>query len=65
MNSLFKKRYDWTQFTNIVLKDGLITLDFANNHILQREVEDDEEDDADEEEFNEYCHHQLVKHREA
>ncbi|MFL5747368.1 MAG: hypothetical protein ACJ751_22025 [Niastella sp.] len=62
MNSLFKKRYNWTQFTNIVLKDGLITLDFANNHILQREVEDDEDDDADEDEFNEYCHHQLSKH---
>jgi hypothetical protein len=62
MNSLFKKRYDWTQFTNIVLKDGLITLDFANNHIFQREVEDDEDDDADEDEFNEYCHHQLASH---
>ena len=62
MNSLFKKRYNWTQFSNIVLKDGLITLDFANNNVFQREVEDDEDDDADEDEFNEYCHHQLVKH---
>ena len=66
VNTLFKKRYDWTQFTNIVLKDGLITLDFANNHIVQREVEDDEDDDADEDEFNEYCHYQLSRHhREA
>ncbi|WP_276483221.1 hypothetical protein [Paraflavitalea pollutisoli] len=61
VNSLFKKRYQWSQFDNIVLKDGLLTLDFTNNKILQREVEDDEEDDADEEEFNAYCRHQLSK----
>jgi len=61
-NSLFKKRYSWQQFTNIVLKDGLLTLDFANNKVLQREVEDDEDDDADEDEFNEYCRKQLHPH---
>lgn len=59
-NSLFKRRYSWQQFSNIVLKDGLLTLDFANNKILQREVEDDEEDDADEDEFNDYCRKQLA-----
>lgn len=61
INSLFKKKYQWSQFNNIILKDGLLTLDFASNKILQREVEDDEEDDADEEEFNEYCRRQLSK----
>jgi hypothetical protein len=62
-NSLLKKRYDWKQFSNIMLKDGLLTLDFNNNRILQREVEDDEEDDASEEEFNDYCSRQLDKQR--
>lgn len=61
INSLFKKRYDWTQFSNIVLKDGLLTLDFTNNRLLQREVEDDEDDDADEDEFNQYCSKQIEK----
>lgn len=61
INSLFKKRYNWSQFDNIVLKDGMLTLDFTNNKLLQREVEDDEEDDADEEEFNDYCRRQLSK----
>jgi hypothetical protein len=61
-NSLFKKRYNWKQFSNIVLKDGLLTLDFSNNRILQREVDDDDEDDASEEEFNEYCSRQLALH---
>ena len=60
INSLFKKRYHWSQFSNIVLKDNLLTLDFTNNRLLQREVEDDEESEADEEEFNEYCRRQLA-----
>ncbi|HEY1202944.1 MAG TPA: hypothetical protein VGE79_18295 [Niastella sp.] len=60
INSLFKKRYAWKDFSNIVLRDGLLTLDFTNNRILQREVEDDEDDDADEDEFNDYCRKQLA-----
>jgi hypothetical protein len=61
INSLFKRRYSWSQFNNIVLKDGLITLDFSNNRILQREIEDDDdEEDADEEEFNDYCRQRLA-----
>jgi hypothetical protein len=61
INSLFKRRYRWSQFNNIILKDDIITLDFANNRILQREIEDDDdEEDADEEEFNEYCRKRLA-----
>jgi hypothetical protein len=61
INSLFKKRYQWKQFNNIVLKDGLLTLDFTNNRVLQREIEDDGESEADEDEFNLYCEQQLRK----
>jgi hypothetical protein len=61
-NTFFKKKYRWSDFTNIVLKDGLLTLDFTNNKLLQREIEDDDdEDDADEKEFNDYCQNQLAK----
>lgn len=61
-NTLLKKRYNWSDFTNIILKDGLLTLDFASNKIFQREIEDDDdEDEADEKEFNEYCQRQLAK----
>jgi hypothetical protein len=59
INSLLKKKYQWSDFNNIVLKDGLLTLDFVNNRVLQREIDDDEEDEADEDEFNEYCSKQL------
>jgi hypothetical protein len=61
INSLLRQRYDWTVFNNIVLKDGLLTLDFKNNRLLQKEVaDDDDEDDADEEEFNAYCRERLA-----
>jgi hypothetical protein len=60
VNTLYKRSYPWTAFNNIVLKDGLLTLDFKNNRLLQKEVlEDDDEDDADEEEFNDYCRSRL------
>ncbi|HEY4148050.1 MAG TPA: hypothetical protein VGM41_03940 [Chitinophagaceae bacterium] len=60
INSLFRRRYRWTDFNNIVLKDDLLTLDFKNNRLLQRETLD-EEGDAGEDEFNEYCAEQLEK----
>jgi uncharacterized integral membrane protein len=61
VNTFFKKRYSWARFSNIVLKDGILTLDFSNNKVWQREIEDDEEDDADEEEFNQFCRNQLAR----
>jgi hypothetical protein len=61
INSLITRRFTWSDFNNIILKDGLLTLDFKNNRLLQREVADDEdEDDADEEEFNMFCREQLA-----
>ncbi|HEY6902345.1 MAG TPA: hypothetical protein VI233_16930 [Puia sp.] len=60
INTLLARRYAWTDFNNIILKDGLLTLDFKSNRLLQKEVADDEdEDDADEEEFNMYCRERL------
>jgi hypothetical protein len=59
MNTLIKRRFDWTMFNNVILKDGLLTLDFKDNRLLQREVADEDEDDADEEEFNAYCRERL------
>lgn len=62
INSLIKRRYDWSAFNNIILKDGLLTLDFIDNRLLQKEVADDEdEDDADEDEFNAYCRVRLAE----
>ncbi len=60
INTLIKRRLDWSMFDNVILKDGLLTLDFKDNRLLQREIaDDDEEDDADEDEFNAYCRSRL------
>jgi hypothetical protein len=61
LNTMVKEQYYWKDFNNIILKDGLLTLDFANNKLLQKEVlMDDDEDNADEEEFNAYCRDHLA-----
>jgi hypothetical protein len=60
INTLIRRRYKWSDFNNIVLKDDLLTLDFTNNRLLQRETVD-EEGDAEEDEFNNYCREQLRK----
>ncbi|HEY4108620.1 hypothetical protein [Puia sp.] len=61
INTLMRQEFEWKVFNNIILKDGLLTLDFKSNRLIQKEVtEDDEEDDADEEEFNVYCRGRLA-----
>ncbi len=60
INTLIRRRYKWTDFNNVVLKDDLLTLDFTSNRLLQRETID-EEGDAEEDEFNDYCRKQLRK----
>jgi hypothetical protein len=60
LNSLFKKKYPWNAIQSVKLKDGLLTLDFRNNKLIQKEVLDDDEPDAREDEFNDYCRSKLV-----
>ncbi len=60
INTLIKRRFSWSSFNNIILKEGLLTLDFKNNRIFQKETIDDDEPDADEDEFNDYCRKRLM-----
>ena len=59
LNTLFKKIYRWPDLNNVVLKDGLLTMDFKNNRLFQKVAFDEDEMDADEAEFNAYCQRQL------
>jgi hypothetical protein len=61
-NGLLKKNYKWTDFRAIILKDGVLTLDFSDNRLLQKFTDDEESDeyDGDEEEFNQYCRNHLA-----
>ena len=53
-NTFPKKHLTWTEVVNVVMKDGLITIDQRNNKLYQKEVEGDVTP-ADEAEFNTYC----------
>jgi hypothetical protein len=64
INTLIKRKFNWSSFNNIILKEGLLTLDFKNNRIFQKETLDDDEPDADEDEINDYCRKQLLKANE-
>lgn len=55
---LTSKKYDWLQMDNIILKDGLLTVDFKNNHLLQVEVTG-EEGASIEQLFNTFCRRLL------
>jgi hypothetical protein len=60
LNSLFNKKFPWSSLQSVILKDGLLTLDFINNKLIQKEVLDDDDPDAREDEFNDYCRSKLV-----
>lgn len=53
------KKIFWNELSNVILKDGLLTIDFKNNKILQAEAEED--DLIDEKEFNDFCKQYLNK----
>lgn len=49
---------EWSDLNNAILKDGLLTIDFKNNKILQAEIEDTM-NTVNEKEFNDFCRQQL------
>jgi hypothetical protein len=63
LNSLLHKKFPWSSLQSVILKDGLLTLDFNNNKLIQKEVLDDDDPDAREDEFNDYCRSKLVNLR--
>lgn len=58
INTFFRKKHTWEEFSNVILRDNLLTLDFKNNRILQREILPTRSD-IDEKEFNAFCREQL------
>ncbi|MEO5892804.1 MAG: hypothetical protein ABIQ31_21320 [Ferruginibacter sp.] len=48
--------YQWNEFSNIILKDNLLTIDFKNNKLIQVSI-DESKMTIDEKEFNEFCSH--------
>ena len=60
INTFIKKKITWNSLHSVILKDGLLTLDFLNNFLFQKEVLEEDEPDADEDEFNDYCRSKLL-----
>ena len=52
------KKYHWNQFSNVILKDNILTLDFKNNKLLQAKIETT---NLNEDAFNIFAKEQLVK----
>ena len=55
-----RKKIDWQELSNLMLKDGLLTIDFKNNKIIQQQIADISST-IDEKEFNDFCRQQLNK----
>ena len=66
-NGLIQKKQEWNEFTNILLKDGILTMDFRNNKLLQKETDDEDDPDYDgsEDEFNEFCGDMLSAEKKS
>ena len=55
-----QRNINWTQLNNIILKDGLLTIDFKNNKFIQQSIEESKTV-INELEFNDFCRQQLNK----
>jgi len=59
--SVFGKRsLRWEQLNNLVMKDGLVTIDLKNNKLIQQYL-DESSITVNEKEFNDFCKKQLNK----
>ena len=54
-----KKTFEWKSFSNVVLRDNILTMDFKNNHLIQSEIEDPEK--INQHDFNEFIQSKINK----
>ncbi len=59
INSLPKKTFPWVQVQNVVLKDGILTIDLKNNQLIQKAIASGSSA-AEEQDFNEFCRSMLT-----
>ena len=53
-----RKTYEWVEIDNVVIRDNIFTLDFINNKVIQKELEQ-QVDEPMKTEFNQWCQEQL------
>jgi len=54
-----KMKFSWDKFSNVLIRDNILTLDFNNNKLIQAEIEDDKT--INESEFNGFAQQQIIK----
>ncbi len=59
-NSFPRKHFSWNAVNNVVLKDGLLTIDFVTNRLIQKELESFPSI-KEEAEFNAFCKRMLLR----
>jgi hypothetical protein len=47
------RRFQWDKLSNVMIRDGMLTIDFKNNRIIQQLIED--QPGLIEAEFNQFC----------
>ena len=57
---ILQRTIDWSEVSNVILKDGLLTIDLRNNKLFQQLILNSG-DDINEKEFNDFCKQQLNK----
>jgi hypothetical protein len=63
INTFSKQYYPWSLINNVVLKDGLLTIDYKDNKLFQKEIEE-KISPVLESEFNEFCRSKMEAHNE-
>jgi hypothetical protein len=58
--SIPAKQIQWDELNQVILKDGLLTIDFKSNKLIQQ-MTDAIKTTVDEKEFNDFCRQQLNK----
>ncbi len=53
-----KKQIPWSQLNQVILKDGVLTIDCKNNKLYQHDIQNSE-DLVNEADFNDFCKNQL------
>jgi hypothetical protein len=63
-NRFPRKYYQWGELNNVVLKDGMLTVDFKNNLLIQKHI-DSQVTPQMENEFNRFCRNLLDNNNTA
>lgn len=60
VNTFPKKNFPWSAVENVVIKEDYITIDFKNNQLIQKQINEPVAENI-KNEFNTFCKEQIVK----